>query len=262
LLTIEFIEYLGLTILAIALYAFFFFWFASKNKKIDVYIQPKIFKWQVKTALLLSGTLIILILFQPSIFTGFFGIELPLIQSLTLSLIFLPILLFAVLIGLVIYPGIFVLGWAVLGLMGGFILPQLTIIYWSYIVATAMILLALFFSARHAVDTLILRIKEVGYFDVAYSMENHGRIGIGNFIISLLLPTALFTRFVRRATKTGVVKITLSVTPSHRKMGRREEVWVEKYTTVNLEKMSESYQEVVNRIENMEKHVGRRISGA
>lgn len=260
-LTIEFAEFLGLTVLAVALYALFFYWFASRNKKIDVYVQPKIFKWQVKTALLLAGTLIILILFQPSIFTGFFGIEIPLLQSLTLSLIFLPILLFIVLFGLVIYPGIFVLGWAVLGLMGGFILPQLAIIYWSYIAAIAMILLALFFSARHAVDALILRIKEVGYFDVAYTMENHSRIGIGNFIISLMLPTALFTRFVRRATKTGVVKITLSVTPSHRKMGRGTEVWVERYTTVNLEKMSDNYEEVVSRIENMEKHVRRRVRG-
>jgi hypothetical protein len=26
----------------------FFYWFASQNKKIDVYVQPKIFNWKIK----------------------------------------------------------------------------------------------------------------------------------------------------------------------------------------------------------------------
>lgn len=257
--TIETIEYLSLTILAIVLYVYFFYWFASKNKKIDVYIQPKIFIWKIKTSLLLSGTIIILVISQPTIFFSIVGsIEILFVQSLALSLIFLPILLFLALLGFVIYPGIFVLGSAALGLVGGLVFPQLTMIYWSYTVATTMIFLSLFVSARHAVDTLILRIKEIDDFDIVYHMENNSRIGIGSFILCLLLPTALFIRFILRATKTGVVKITLSVAPSRMDRVRGEQVWAEKWTTVNLEKMSENHQEVVNRVENMEKHARRR----
>ena len=247
----EIAAYLGSSVLALGFYVYFFYWFASRNKKIDIYIQPKIFNWKIKITLLLLGTVIVLVLFQPSILFGFFGFELPLLQSLVVSLIFLPILLFIVLFGLVVSPGIFVLGWAFLGLMGGFMLPNLGIIYWGYVGSVVMIFLALFVSARHAVDTLILRVKEVGYFDVADQMERNSRIGAGSFVICLLLPMALFTRFIRRATKMGVVKITLSVTPSHAYRGRDVEVWNERYTTVNLERMSESFEEVQTRIEEM-----------
>jgi len=253
---VEIAAYLGSSVLALGLYTYFFYWFASQNKKIDIYIQPKIFNWKIKTTLLLLGTVIILVLFQPSILFGFFGLELPLLQSLVVSLIFLPILLFIVLFGLVVSPGIFVMGWAFLGLVGGFMLSNLSIIYWGYVGSVVMIFLALIVSARHAVDTLILRIKEVGYFDVADQMERSSRIGIWSFVICLLLPMALFTRFIRRATKTGVVKITLSVTPSYAYRGRDVEVWNEKYTTVNLERMSQSFEEAKTRIEKMMEKVG------
>ena len=247
----EIAAYFASSVFALGLYVYFFYWFASQNKKIDVYIQPKIFNWKIKTTLLLLGTVIILVLFQPSIFFRFFGFELPLLQSLAVSLIFLPILLFIVLFGLVVSPGLFVLGWAFLGLMGGLMLSNLSMIYWGYVGSIVMIFLALFVSARHAVDTLILRVKEVGYFDVAHQVERNSRIGVGSFVICLLLPMALFTRFIRRATKTGVVKITLSVTPSHAHRGRDVEVWNERYTTVNLERMSQSCEEVQTRIEEM-----------
>jgi hypothetical protein len=256
LITVEIAAYLGSSALAFGLYAYFFYWFASQNKKIDVYVQPKIFNWKIKTSLLLIGTVIMLVLFQPFILFGFFGFELPLLQSLAISLVFLPILLFIVLFGLVVGPGIFVLGWAFLGFMGMFMFSSLSIVYWGYVGSVVMIFLALFVSARHAVDTLILRVKEIGYFDVAYQMERSSRIGIGSFILCLLLPTALFTRFIRRATKTGLVKITLSVTPSHAYRGRDVEVWSERYTTVNLERMSHSFEEVQTRIEKMMDRVG------
>jgi hypothetical protein len=258
LVTVETVEYLGFLALALALYAYFFYWFASKNRKVDVYIQPKLFRWQIETTLLLLGTIIILVLFQPSIFFEIVaGVQIPFMQSLPLSLIFLPILLFVVLLGLVVYPGVFVLGWAILGLMGGLLFPQLSALYWSYVAAIVMIFLALFASARHSVDTLILRVKEVGDLDLAHHMEDYGRIGIGSFFIGLLLPTALFTRWIRRATKTGVVKITLSVTPSGMDRVRGRERWVQKWTTVTLERMSESFQEVLARVDNMEKRFRR-----
>lgn len=252
---IETIGCFGLSILAIVLHVYFLYWFASQNRKIDVYVRPKIFNWKIKTSLLLFGTVIILVLFQPSILLGFFGFELPLLQSLAISIIFLPILLFIVLFGLVVAPSIFILGWAFLGPM--MLMPSnLSIVYWGYVGSVLMIFLALFVSARHAFDTLILRVKEIGYFDVAYQMERSSRIGVGSFILCLLLPTALFTRFIRRATKTGVVKITLAVTPSHTYRGRDVEVWNERYTTVNLERMSHSFEEVQTRIEKMMDRVG------
>lgn len=237
---VESVEYLGLFVLVSISYAYFFYWFASRNKKIDVYIQPKIFNWKIKTALLLLGTIIILI---PVIFLGIVaGNQIPFIVEL--YLIFL--------LALVIYPGIFI---PIFLLGGGLLFMNLSgllgLLYWSYAVAIVMILLALFVSARHAVDTLILRIKEVGYSDVANHMENHSKIGIGSFFIFLVLPVALFTRCIRRGTKTGMVKITLSVTPSG------NDRWVQRWTTVNLEKMSESHQEVMTRVDSMDKRFTR-----
>jgi hypothetical protein len=48
LITVEIAAYLGSSALAFGLYAYFFYWFASQNKKIDVYVQPKIFNWKIK----------------------------------------------------------------------------------------------------------------------------------------------------------------------------------------------------------------------
>jgi hypothetical protein len=127
----------------------------------------------------------------------------------------------------------------------------LGLFYWGYAVAIIMIFLSLFVTARQAVDTLILRIKEVGNFDTANHMENYSRIGIGSFLIFLVLPAALFTRCIRRATKkTGLVKITLSLTPSGVTPSGNER-WIQRWTTVNLERMSESHQEVMTRIDSM-----------
>jgi len=239
--TVDFIEYLGLFALTSILYVYFFYWFASKNKKIDIYVQPKIFNWKIKTALLLLGTIIILI---PVIFFGIIGggILIPPIM-LIFYLIFL--------IGLVMCPVILLLIFLATGgplsmNLGGLI----GLFYWGYAISILMIYLALFTSARQAVDTLILRIKEIGHFDTANRMENNSRIGLGSFLLFLFLPTALITRCIRRATKMGLVKITISVT-FRGYMPRGDERWAERWTTVNLEKMSESHQEVLNRIENI-----------
>lgn len=239
--TVDVIEYIGLFILASVGYACFFYWFVSKNKKIDVYIQPKIFNWKIKTALLLIGSIIILI---PLISFGIIGGGIILPTMLIFYIIFL--------LGLVVCPIIILL---IFFALGGFLAMNLGgllgLFYWGYAIGILMIYIALFASARQAVDTLILRIKEVGNFDTANHMENNSRIGIGSFLIFLVLPAALFTRCIRRATKkTGLVKITLSLTPSGVTPSGNER-WIQRWTTVNLERMSESHQEVMTRIDSM-----------
>ncbi|MCX6667036.1 MAG: hypothetical protein NTV74_02175 [Euryarchaeota archaeon] len=237
---VDVIEYIGLFALASVAYACFFYWFASSNKKIDIYVQPKIFNWKIKTALLLLGTIIILV---PVISFGIIGGGILIPTMVVFYLIFL--------IGLVVCPVILLLIFlATGGLLAMNLGGLLGLFYWSYAAAIVMIFLVLFVTARQAVDTLILRIKEIGNFDTANHMENYSRIGIGSFLIFLVLPLALFTRCIRRATKTGLVKITLSVTPSGF-TPRGDERWTERWTTVNLERMSESHQEVMTRIDSM-----------
>ena len=238
--TVDIIEYLGLFAFASILYVYFFYWFASKNKKIDVYIQPKIFNWKIKTILLLLGTMIIL---MPVAFSGFIGGG----NLIPLAVIFYIIFL----LGLVFCPIILLLIFlATGGLLSMNLGGLIGLFYWGYAISIVIIYLVLFVSARQSVDTLILRIKEVGHFDTANHMENNSRIGLGSFLLFLFLPTALITRCIRRATKMGLVKITISVT-FRGYTPRGDERWAERWTTVNLEKMSESHQEVLNRIENI-----------
>jgi len=170
------------------------------------------------------GTAIIVFLFQPITLFGTlctaFGFELPsnaVFGMAVLSLVIIPVMLFIVLIGIVLWLGIFVMVWALLqimltvGLVAGNTIVQAY--YLCYILLGMFpIFLSLFISSRYAVDALIVRLRKAGYPDVADRLEANGRIGIGAFVIGVLLPTALFTRWIRRGTKIGRMKIAFSVT--------------------------------------------------
>jgi len=244
-LAIDLAIVVGLPILAFSLYAGFIYWFASKHKKIDIYVQPQIFKWQVKTILLIIGTVVTLFLLQPNILFGaLFGQTIGSIEHLSsfVELLYLSIMLLGVLIGLAIWPAIFFLIMAAL-------LPMFTVlafstntmanmVFYGYIcLGMIPIYLSLFASSRQAVDTLILRIKEAGNFGLSSQMEEKNRIGIGGFIVGAILPLALPVRWIRRGTKVGALKITLSISQHS-----------ERYTTVTLEKMSNSPEEAQTRI--------------
>lgn len=249
-ITIELIELLSLIVVPMALYVCFVIWFTLKNRKMDVYVKPVVFRWQIKTTLLLIGTTIIIVIFQPAVFLSILGQEIPLINVLGLSAIISPILLTVILFGLVIWPSILILGGLFLFLLTlGF--EPARLLFWGYVLATTMVYLSLFSSGKHALDTLVLRVKEVGYFDVASDLEANS--GWGALFQGLMLPVGLFIRFLRRATKVGVVKITLSFKPSGMDRTRGRERWIKTSTTVTLERMSDSYDEIQSRIDNLKK---------
>ena len=236
---------IGLLAVAFLLYTMFVYWFSSKNKRIDVYIQPRIFTWQVKTLLLVLGT--VFTLFEASIFFGtIFGPALGVSAQFTLvELIYLSMMLFAVLFGLVIWPIIFI-PIPIVAIMISSIGLTGQIIFYGYIfLGMVPIYLSLLASSRQAVDTLILRIKEAGNLSLASHMEEESRIGILGAIAGIILPQALPSRWIRRATKVGALKITLSISTRAHAQGTRVN---ERYTTVTLEKISNSPKEVRDRI--------------
>ena len=227
-------EIIVASIVALLLHAWFFYWYASRNRKIDLHIQPQVFRWQVRVVLLLLGAVVVALLFQPSTLFGIFGLQSRFnwLQTSMLSFFVLPFLLFAVLLGLVVWAGGFVVVWAVLGLV--FPLPllstnsQVQVLYFGYVFLSMFpILASLFLSSRYAVDTLILRLRDAGYADAADNLERGGRIGIGSFLWAIALPAALCTRWIRRGTKAGEMKITLSITP-------RSHLAIERYVMVEL----------------------------
>lgn len=247
---IELIELVSLIVVPTVLYICFLVWFSMKNRKIEVYVKPAVFRWQIKTMLLLAGTTTIIVLFQPAVFLGMLGQEIPLIQVFGLSLIIVPILLTVMLFGLVIWPGVLILGGLFLFLLT--LGPEPAhLLFCGYVLATIMIYLSLFSSGKHALDTLVLRIREVGYFDVASDLEANS--GLGALFQGLIFPVALFVRFLRRATKVGVVKITLSLKPTGMDRTRGRERWIKTSTTVTLERMSDNYDEIQSRIDNLKK---------
>jgi hypothetical protein len=246
---IDFALGIGLLVVPLLLYAVFVYWFTSKNKQIDVYIQPHIFKWQVKTLLLILGTAFTLltpgILLQTLFGSTFSGAGQFAFVSAYL-IFMLSIMLFAVLVGIVIWPAVFILIMAVLSLIS-ITSATAQMIYYGYIfLGMIPIYLSLVASSRQAGDTLILRIKEAGNFRLASRMEEESRIGILGAITGIILPQALPFRWIRRGTKkVGALKITLSISMRSHAQGTRI---TEKYTTVTLERMSNSPEEVRDRI--------------
>lgn len=225
----ETLELVGLSALALFLYAYFFYWYATRNRKIDVYVQPHIFDWRVKTGLLLVGTVLILVLsVTSSIIADLLIVSLmlvlwpiaPLIQTINL-----PLLLFTGLFSLVVWPagiwlGLVFQGSNIFMLLGG------VLIYFS-----------LFISGRHAVDTLIIRLKMAGHSREADHLEQNGRIGLLALMVGIFLPMALFTRWIRRGTKTGTIKITLAIYQG----SRTTTSW---YTVVDLPEMLTTREQV------------------
>lgn len=217
------LEIVGFFAATVILYVLFMYWYASRNRRIDKYVKPQI-SWLIRTALMALGTVVTVFLFQPITLFGTlyiaFGFQIPnnfVFGMAVLSLVMIPLMLFVVLIGVAMWPGIFVVVWALLqiiltvGIVAGNTMVQAY--YLCYILLGMFpIFLSLFTSSRYAVNALITRLRRADYPDVADRLETNGRIGIGAFVIGVLLPTALFTRWVRRGTKTGRMKIALSVT--------------------------------------------------
>lgn len=225
----ETLELAGFATLALVLYAYFFYWYVTRNRKIDVYIQPRIFDWRVKAGLLLLGTIVILVLSVTSTFAAdLLAVSLllvlwpiaPLVQTMSL-----PLLLFAGLFSVVVWPAGFWLG----------VVFQGNNIY--MLLGVISIYASLFISGRHAVDTLIIRLKMAGYSNEAYHLEQNGRIGLLALIAGIFLPMALFIRWIRRGTKSGTIKITLSIYQG----SRTTTAW---YTVVDLPEMLTSREQV------------------
>jgi hypothetical protein len=240
-------ETTGLFAISLLAYALFLYWYAAKNRKFDAYVRPRIFRWPVKFGLMLLGTIVIVTvsLLSPIITMGlesgfillFFNslIMNDLLQVWALSLLFLSLLL-----SVVIWPGYLLIpsllaapiaALATSGLLSDTPFSQFLFQYAVYIIfGVVPIYISLFASGRHAVDTLILRLEEAGYADIANYMEQNSRIGLGSFILGMLLPLALFPRWIRKGAKVGKLKITLSVRPSSR-------VTWSKYALVELPEM-------------------------
>lgn len=225
----ESIEQTSLFLLSIFLYSVFFAWYASKNRKFDEYVHPNIFKWQIKCSLLLLGTItlftiaVISPIFLMILEFGFAALFFDSLVINNLLLIYgLPLILVTILLSIVVWPGYlaiipFTLGFPVLtyvsvGALQDVIFSQLIYQYIAYIsFGIVPIYISLFATGRHAVDTLILRLQQAGYGDIATYMRQKSRIGFGSFMAGILFPIALFTRWIMRGTKVGRLKIALSV---------------------------------------------------
>jgi hypothetical protein len=152
----------------------------------------------------------------------------------------LPLILVTILLSILIWPGylliipsllcIPVFTYVSLGALQDIVFSQFIYQYITYVlVGVVPIYISLFATCRHAVDTLILRLQQAGYDDIATYMQQKSRIGFVSFMVGILFPLAFFTRWIIRGTKAGRLKITLSVTSNNK------HVW-EKYIIVELPK--------------------------
>jgi len=107
---------------------------------------------------------------------------------------------------------------------------------------------------------LVLRVKEAGHPEIAIDLQERSEFGA--LFLALILPLALFARYLHRATKTGEVKIGLSVRPTGINRVTGQERWVETSTTVFLEPMSISPDEIQKRTEHPKRKRQQRNSNA
>lgn len=206
------------TLLVLVFYCVFFYWYANRNRKIDVYVKPTFLCWQVRTILLGIG--ISLVLYAGLIDWAFYSwIVLPMsflldmigIQS---SLTILSLLLISVLFFVVVWPApallFLITAPFALSPIGRAFAPNGYQIYLLVICGVIPVLLSLISSTGAAVDALELRIREVDEDEAADFLVTDGKIGLGGIFWGLILPGAVFVRWVRRGTKTGKIRVSKS----------------------------------------------------
>lgn len=218
-MSFESIETIGLSSVIAFLYAVFFYWYAMKNRKIDVYVKPRFLNWQVRTALLAAGTAAIIFVGYVN-FMVFTWMTLPFAFFLGLpgvvsAAIAFPILLGAVLFAVVVWHGPLLFMVFGIPIMASplFGTPPPANAYQIYILVFAgviPVMLSLVVSAEAAIDTLIFRIQEEGEYGAAELIDKYGRIGLSVILWGIILPGAVFTRWIRRGTKTGKIHVTIA----------------------------------------------------
>lgn len=228
-LTLESLGMVGFSAVALFLYGLFFYWYATRNRRIDVYTEPRALNWKVRTGLLILGTSVILALSLTSSFVNDFisgSISYaPSMAATWVNMLAVPVFLLAGLISLVLWPAGFFLG---VFFYGG---------YFYFFLGILPICISFLFSATYAVETLIMRLKAANYISEAGFLEEHGKVGFFGIFLGIFGPIALFARLIRRGTKKGTVKITLSITQARTHT-------TERYVVVNLPEMAKSKEQV------------------
>jgi len=194
---------LALLILVPPLSMFFYVkWYYTSNKIFDSFVKPGIMQSKLKTLILVGAMLtttlgFLFTVLQPMFYgtqqTDIWGIVTA-GGFMTLGVFFLQIIF------LLISPGLLLFGLVILWMVG---------YGWTNILGVLLFMTTLYFSATHAVDTLIERIDRAGYGQLAMEMRCRQRIGILGFIITIFKPL-LFVEFFQRAKKEGTVDITTS----------------------------------------------------
>lgn len=216
----ESLEATGLSVLVAVLYGLFFYWYASRNRKIDAYVKPRILSWQVRTILLALGVAVILYVGHIN-FMVFTWMALPFAfflnpPGIVSASVAIPLLLIAVLFAVVVWHAPLFL-FTILGipimispLFGSQLPSNAYQIYLLVLVGVIPVVSSLLISAEAAIDTLIFRIQEVGDYGTAELVDEKGRIGFDVVLWGVILPGAVFTRWIRRGTKTGKIHVTIS----------------------------------------------------
>jgi hypothetical protein len=219
----------GFSFVALLVYGLFFYWYATRNRRIDLYTEPRALNWKVRTGLLILGTSVILILSLTSSFVNdFISANIsyaPSMAATWVKMLAVPVFLLAGLVSLILWPAGFFMG---VFFYGGYI---------YFFLGILPICISFLFSAMYAVETLIMRLKAANYISEAGFLEEHGKVGLFGIFLGIFGPLALFPRLIRRGTKTGKVKITLSVTQTSRHMTTR-------YVVVELPEIAKSKMQV------------------
>ena len=219
-MSVEWLETIGFSLIVVVLYGLFFYWYASRNRKIDVYVKPRFLSWQVRTGLLALGVAVILYVGYIN-FTVFTWMALPFVffpnpPGVASATIAIPLLLAAVLFTVVAWHAplflFMILGIPIMisPLFGSPLLSNAYQIYLLVLVGVIPVVGSLLISAEAAIDALIFRIQEVGDYGAAELVDEKGRIGFDVVLWGVILPGAVFTRWIRRGTKTGKIHVTIS----------------------------------------------------
>jgi len=217
-LSVESLETIGFSSIVLVFYGLFFYWYASRNRKIDVYVKPRFLSWQVRTGLLILGVAVILyvgyINFPVFTWTALPFVFFPNPPGVASATIAIPLLLAAVLFTVVAWHAplflIMILGIPIMisPLFGSPLSSNAYQIYVLVLAGVIPVVSSLLISAEAAIDALIFRIQEVGDYGAAELVDEKGRIGFGVVLWGVILPGAVFTRWIRRGTKTGRIHVT------------------------------------------------------
>jgi hypothetical protein len=202
----ESIETVGLSSIIALLYAVFFYWYASRNRKIDVYVKPRFLNWQVRTGLLAVGTAVIIFVEYINFMVSG-GVAQPFAFPFLLGAVFFAVVVWHGPLFLLMILGILVM---VSPLFGTALPANAYQIYLLDLAGIIPVMVSLVISAEAAIDTLVFRIQEEGEHEAAELVDQRGRIGLSVVLWGIILPGAVFTRWIRRGTKPGKIHVIIA----------------------------------------------------